>query len=89
MLTLASIFVVISILISLTKIVVSRQDADRVIGIDILGFQLIALSVLLAFHDDKPLALQFAFMLSLLGFISTLILARLFNPQNTDKTDPS
>lgn len=86
MLTIASIFLVISILISLIKILTTRLEADRVIGIDILAFQLIALSIVLAFHDEKPLALQFAFMLSLLGFISTLILSRLFHAP--DENDP-
>jgi multisubunit Na+/H+ antiporter MnhF subunit len=35
------------------------------------------LAIVLAFHDGRPLALDFAFVMALLGFISTLILSRL------------
>jgi multisubunit Na+/H+ antiporter MnhF subunit len=66
--------------ITLGQLVVSRDDADRVICVDLLTFQLLGLTVLLAFLDERPLALQFAFMLSLLGFVSTLILSRLIRP---------
>lgn len=78
MLTIASILLIISLLMTLLRILTARSEVDRVIAIDVLSFELIALSVMLAFHDRNALPLQFAFVLSLLGFISTLVLSRLF-----------
>lgn len=77
MLEVSTILLALATAITLGQLVVSRDDADRVICVDLLTFQLLGLTVLLAFHDQRPLALQFAFMISLLGFVSTLILSRL------------
>ncbi|MFM2243770.1 MAG: hypothetical protein RLZ97_2626 [Verrucomicrobiota bacterium] len=77
MLETATFLLAIALLLTLLRLALTRQDADRVICVDLLTFQLLGLAVVLAFHNDRPLALQFAFMLSLLGFVSTLILSRL------------
>lgn len=83
MLTIASILLIISLVMTLLRILTARAEVDKVIAIDVLSFELIALSVVLAFHDSNALPLQFAFVLSLLGFISTLILSRLFKTKTT------
>ncbi|MFK7911906.1 MAG: monovalent cation/H+ antiporter complex subunit F [Akkermansiaceae bacterium] len=77
MLTAATIILALSILIGMARLLFAKSDADRVIAVDVLGFQLLGMSILLAFHDQRPLALQFALALSLLGFLSILILSRL------------
>lgn len=77
MLIIATTILGISIVIGLLRLLSAGCDADRVIAIDVLSFQLLGLSVLLAFHDERPVALQFALAISLLGFFSTLILSRL------------
>jgi len=77
MLEIATLLAAIAIALGLLRLVTARRDADRVIAVDVLTFQLLGMSLLLAFHDQQPLALQFAFVLSLLGFLSTLVLARL------------
>lgn len=78
MLTIASIVLILSVVLTLLRILTAHSEVDKVIAIDVLSFELIALSVILAFHDQNSLPLQFAFAVSLLGFISTLILSRLF-----------
>ncbi|MGJ8726027.1 MAG: monovalent cation/H+ antiporter complex subunit F [Roseibacillus sp.] len=78
MLAIASTLLIISLVMTLLRILTARTEVDKVIAIDVLSFELIALSIVLAFHDRNALPLQFAFVLSLLGFISTLILSRLF-----------
>jgi len=80
MLNIATIFVIISLLISLARLVTTTSPADKVIVVDIAAFQLLGLTILLAIHDQNQMPLQFAFMLALLGFISTLILSRLIKP---------
>lgn len=78
MLTFASIILILSVFMTLLRFFTAKTEADKVIAIDVLSFELIALSVVLAFHDRNSLPLQFAFVVSLLGFISTLVLSRLF-----------
>ncbi|MEM8953833.1 MAG: monovalent cation/H+ antiporter complex subunit F [Verrucomicrobiota bacterium] len=77
LLSLATIILGLSILLVLIRFLTARTDSDRVIAVDVLGFQLLGMSILLAFHDQRPLGLQFAFAISLLGFFSTLVLSRL------------
>lgn len=77
MLTLATIFLALSVVFSLLRLITAKTDADRVIAVDVLTYQLLALSLLLTFHNDNAMPLQFAFVLSLLGFLSTLVLSRL------------
>lgn len=77
MLELATILTALAVVLGLLRLLFARVDADRVIAVDVLTFQLLGLSVLLAFHDRSALALQFAFALSLLGFLSTVVLSRL------------
>lgn len=77
MLLAASIILAISIIIALARLITATTDADRVIAVDVLSFQLLGMSLLLAAFDERPLGIQFAFAVSMLGFISTLILSRL------------
>ena len=79
MLTIATIILTFALIISLAKLLFSPSPEDKVIVIDIATFQLLGLSILLALHDRSSLPLQFAFVLALLGFLSTLILSRLIN----------
>ncbi|WP_424314588.1 monovalent cation/H+ antiporter complex subunit F [Haloferula sp.] len=76
-LTAATTVLAIAVGICLLRVLYAKSDADRVISIDVLSFQLLGLGVLMAFHDERSLALQFVFALSILGFLSTLILSRL------------
>jgi multisubunit Na+/H+ antiporter MnhF subunit len=80
MLELATVILGLSIALTLGRLIRSKSDADRVISVDVLTFQLLGLAIVLAFHDGRPLALDFAFVMALLGFISTLILSRLIRP---------
>lgn len=77
MLTAATIILALSIMTGLLRLLLAKSDADRIIAVDVLGFQLLGMSILLAFHDKEPLALQFTFALSLLGFLTILVLSRL------------
>ncbi len=82
MLTAATIAIILALLISIARLFTTDSAADKVIVVDIASFQLLGLVVLLAIYDDSELPLQFAFILALLGFISTLILSRLITPED-------
>ncbi len=80
MLILATVILGIAILISLFFMIKAKSPADKVIVIDILSFQMLGLCVLLAFHDDNPLPLQFGLLVAMLGFLSTIVLSRFILP---------
>lgn len=80
MLTVAAIFLLLALFVSLVRLVTAKSYADRVIVVDIATFQLLGLTILLAIFNENSLPLLYAFMLALLGFISTLILSRLIKP---------
>lgn len=80
MLSTATIIIALALLISLARLLFSPKPEDKVIVIDIASFQLLGLTILLALHDRNSMALQFAFVLALLGFLSTLILSRFIKP---------
>jgi len=80
MLTLATIILGLAVLLSIVTLIKARTDADKVIVIDILSFQVLGLCVLLAFHDNNPLPLQFGLLVAMLGFLSTIVLSRFIKP---------
>ena len=80
MLTLATILLGLAVLVTLFTPTVAKGDADKVIVIDILSFQVLGLCILLAFHDKNPLPLQFGLLVAMLGFLSTIVLSRFIKP---------
>ncbi|QQL45570.1 monovalent cation/H+ antiporter complex subunit F [Sulfuriroseicoccus oceanibius] len=83
MLATASVIIALALFISLMRLLFTPAPEDKVIVIDIAGFQLLGLAILLALHDRSSVHLQFAFILALLGFLSTVILSRLIKHQST------
>lgn len=82
MLIASTIILAFALLGSLIRLLRPQCDADRVIALDVVAFQLLGMTFLLAFFDERPLSLQFGLLLSLLGFISTVILARFLKPND-------
>ncbi len=80
MLTIATMILGVAILLSLFFMIKTENTANKVIVIDILSFQALGLCMLLAFHDDSPVPLQFGLLLAMLGFLSTVVLARFIQP---------
>lgn len=80
MLTAATIILGISVLLTLISPFLTGKNADKVISIDILSFQVLGLCILIAFHDESPLTLQFGLLVAMLGFLSTLVLSRFIKP---------
>lgn len=86
MLTAATIILGLSVLITLGTLRTSAfkgHHANKVIVIDILTFQILGLCLLLAFHNRDPLPLQFGLLLAMLGFLSTIVLARFIDPSES------
>ena len=80
MLNLATFILGLAVLLTLLTPLKARTKADKVIVIDILSFQVLGLCILLAFHDQNPLPLQFGLLVAMLGFLSTIVLSRFIQP---------
>ncbi len=83
MLTAATFILGLSVLVTLAtfgtrKFITSK--ADKIIIIDVLTFQVLGLCILLAFHNNDPLPLQFGLLVAMLGFLSTIVLSRFIDP---------
>lgn len=83
MLTAATIILGLSVLLTLAVLrtpTFLRSKANKIIVIDTLTFEILGLCILLAFHDNNPLPLQFGLLVAMLGFLSTIVLARFIEP---------
>lgn len=83
MLHAATIILGISILVTLAILrtpTFLNSRANQIIVIDALTFEILGLCILFAFHNDNPLPLQFGLLVAMLGFLSTIILARFIEP---------
>lgn len=77
MLTIATAFVALAMLLALIKLIVSKSTSEKVVVIDVVSIQFLALTFLLAIHDHNTLPLQFGVVLALLGFVSTVLISHL------------
>lgn len=83
MLLIATIILGLAILITLASLLTpefARSNADKVIVIDALTFQVLGLCVLLALYDGNARPLEFGLLVAMLGFLSTIVLARFIIP---------
>jgi multicomponent K+:H+ antiporter subunit F len=58
------------------RLIVGPHATDRILAIDTLYLNAVALMVLLGIRWDTPLLFEAALLVALLGFISTVALAR-------------
>lgn len=83
MLLTATIILGIAILLTLLSLLTpafAKSNADKVIVIDTLTFQVLGLCILLALHDHNASPLEFGLLVAMLGFLSTIVLARFIIP---------
>lgn len=72
----ATVCIVIAIILACIRIVLGPSWADRVAALDFLGVSVAVLIVLLALRTGLTAFLDAALIVSILGFISTVALAR-------------
>lgn len=68
--------VALAMLLAAWRIVRGPSAADRVLALDTLYVDVVAAVVLLGIARDTPLLFEAALVISLLGFVSTVALAR-------------
>ena len=73
------------IIMCLYRIFKGPTSADRMVGIDILGIIVLIFCVLLAISTGKDFYMNIAIAWSVLGFISTITLAKFLEGRNLDE----
>ncbi len=61
---------------ALARLVIGPSAPDRVLALDTLYVTTVALLVLLGVHLDNPVYFEAALLIALLGFVSTVALAK-------------
>jgi multicomponent Na+:H+ antiporter subunit F len=58
------------------RVIVGPTTPDRVVGLDTIGTNVVAIAVLSAIGTDRGLFVDVALVLAIIGFISTIAVAR-------------
>ena len=74
--TIAFALVAAAAALSLLRLLVGPSAPDRILALDTLYINAIALLVLLGIHLASPLYFEAALLIALLGFVSTVTLAK-------------
>lgn len=62
--------------LSLVRVVIGPEPEDRMIGLNLVASQVLAILVLAALRSDKAIFLDVALVYAILGFIGMLAIAR-------------
>ena len=76
---------VVCVALCLYRIFRGPTSADRMVGIDILGIIMVIFCVLLALTTGREYYMNVAIAWSVLGFISTIALAKFLEGRNLDE----
>ncbi len=68
--------VTLALLLSLWRLLIGPDHPDRILALDTLYINSVALLVLLGIHLSSPLYFEAALLIALLGFISTASLCK-------------
>ena len=76
-------FLIASSLLSMVRVVIGPSVADRMIGLNLVAAQTLAILVVVAVAADRSIYLDVALVYDIFGFVGILVLARYF----TEKGD--
>ncbi len=71
-------FLLISLLVSMVRVVIGPGVADRMIGLNLVGAQILSLLVLLSVAAQKNIYLDVALVYDIFGFVGILAITRYF-----------
>ena len=71
-------FLLISLLVSMVRVVIGPSVADRMIGLNLVGAQILSLLVLLSVAAQKNIYLDVALVYDIFGFVGILAITRYF-----------
>jgi len=58
------------------RIIVGPTTPDRVVGLDVIGTNVVAIAALFAIQADRGLFVDVSLVLAIIGFLSTIAVAR-------------
>lgn len=68
--------IILSILLGFVRLIWGPTLADRVVALDMMTVSIVAFCALFAIRTDDPVFLDIALVLALVGFLTTVALAR-------------
>ena len=71
-------FLIGSAVLGLVRIIIGPSSADRLVGLNVVSAQVLALLVIAAVSDKKWIYLDVALVYDIFGFIGVLAVARFF-----------
>lgn len=72
-------FLVISILVSMARVVVGPTVADRMVGLNLVTAQTLALLVVISVARERLILLDVALVYDIFGFVGILVMTRYFS----------
>jgi multicomponent Na+:H+ antiporter subunit F len=72
-------FLVVSILVSMVRVVIGPTVADRMIGLNLVAAQTLALLVVVSVSMERLVLLDVALVYDIFGFVGLLVLTRYFS----------
>lgn len=71
-------FLIASSLLSMVRVVIGPSVADRMIGLNLVAAQTLAILVVVAVAADRSIYLDVALVYDIFGFVGILVLSRYF-----------
>ena len=72
-------FLVASIVVSMVRVVIGPTVADRMIGLNLVAAQTLALLVLISVSMQRTILLDVALVYDIFGFVGLLVMTRYFS----------
>ena len=72
-------FLVVSLVVSMVRVVIGPTVADRMIGLNMVAAQTLALLVAISVSMERSVYLDVALVYDIFGFLGILVMARYFS----------
>ena len=71
-------FFVATTIVSMVRVVIGPSPADRLVGLNLVASQVLAILVLIAVEEQRPIYLDVALVYDIFGFVGMLAITRYF-----------
>lgn len=77
-------FFVGTTIVSMIRLVIGPSQADRLIGLNLVAAQVLAILVLIAVKEHRPIYLDVALVYDIFGFVGMLAITRYFGKKEEE-----
>jgi multisubunit Na+/H+ antiporter MnhF subunit len=78
-------FMVVSLVVSMVRVVIGPTVADRMIGLNLVAAQTLGLLVLISVSMERSIYLDVALVYDIFGFLGILVMARYFSEKKGEQ----